>query len=81
MESSNVNHVQFWDSGTKYGASIASAIYDNGTQIRILLTAPVKYGWAAFGTGHMMDSSTMFIVYPNGAGDGILPPFPSRMCR
>lgn len=64
------NQVQFYDKSTKYGVGITSALYENGTQVRLAIVAPVQYGWAAVGSGNVMDSSVMFIVYPDETGDG-----------
>lgn len=77
VQSSNGNtngfQVQFYDSDTKYAVAITSAVHTNGTHARFLITAPVSYGWAAIGSGCMMDGSAMLIVYPNQAGNGTAP--------
>lgn len=50
---------------------MTSAIEDDGILARLLITAPAHYGWAAVGSGAIMDGSAMFIVYPDDTGCGM----------
>jgi hypothetical protein len=46
---------------------VTSTNDDANTVITQQVSAPVRYGWAAVGTGDRMDNSLMFIVYPSQA--------------
>ena len=63
------NQIQFYNPTTSFGLALSSAVLDNGTAILLQLTAPASYGWAALGTGSMMDASLMFIIYPSSSDD------------
>jgi hypothetical protein len=63
--SAHAEQAQFYQKSESFGVAVTSTNDDANAVFTLQVSAPVRYGWAAVGTGDRMDNSLMFIVYPS----------------
>lgn len=64
------SYAQFFDNASKVGFALSTAQNETSTDLLFQVSAPRQAGWGAVGTGHQMDGSLMFTIYPSSRSNG-----------